>query len=128
MLDALYFFCLVCLSRCLSTYFAGSSVQSGSQIFHIGTVICFDAYLARRTLWYIPIFHLVAHANILGADCSTISSNGIAKYLDICSGMIIDCNEYKSVTVCVASVILTMRFSPVVVDDGPYYALTIIPG
>ena len=111
-LVVLYFSCLFYCRRLLSIFLVGSLVRSGSQIFHIGTVIFFDTNLAQRTLWYIPIFHRVAQANILGADCSTISFNGIAKYLDSCSGIISGCSEYNSVTVLVASVILTTRCCP----------------
>ena len=82
--------------------------------FHIGTVIPVGANLARRTLWYIPILHRVTNANIFCADYSTISSKGIAKYLDSCSGRTNDFSEYKSVTVRVASVIFAMRFCPLI--------------
>ena len=112
MLVGLYLRCLFCCRRLLSTFWIGSSVWSWSHIFHIGTVIPVDASLACRTLWYIPIFHRVAHANIFGADCSTISSKGIAKYLDSCSGRTNVFSEYKSVTVRVASVILAIRCCP----------------
>ena len=71
--------------------------------------IFFDNNLAWQILWYIPIFHLVAQANVFGADFSSISSNGIAKYLDLCY-IINDWNEYKLVTVLVASVIFVMPF------------------
>ena len=74
----LYLFCFDCVILDLSTFVIGLSVRSWFQIFHIGTVIPVDASLARRTLWYIPIFHRVAHASILDADCSNISSRGIA--------------------------------------------------
>ena len=111
---ALYFFVLFldAVILVLSTFFTSSSVRSGYHIFQIGTVICFDINFARLILWYIPIFHLVTQANIFGANCSSIFSNGIAKYLDICSGIINDYSEYSSVTVRVASVILAIRFYP----------------
>ena len=109
---ALYFFCFVCVIRVQSILLIGLSVRSWSQIFHIGTFFSFDASLARRTLWYILIFHRVANANIFGADCSTISFKGIAEYLGSCSGKTNVFSEYKSVTVRVASIILAIRCYP----------------
>ena len=99
-LVALYFFVFFwdTVILLLSTFFSGSFFWSGSQIFHIGTVLFYDINLACLILWYIPIFHLVAHANIHGADCSSISFNGFTKYLDSCCGITNDQREYKSVT------------------------------
>ena len=111
-LVASHVFCLVAFIFLVYTVCTGLSIWSWSQIFHIGTVIFFDIILACLILWNISIFHFVAHANILGADCSSISSISIAKYFESCWGIINDQSEYNSVTVSGASVIFTIRFCP----------------
>ena len=125
-LVVLYLFCYDCVILVLSSFFIGPSVLSWFQIYHIGTVIFFENNLALRTLWYIPIFHLVAEINIFRDDCSIISFNGITKYLDSCCDIINDQKEYKSVTVLYASVILAMHFVLGGVCDNQCYGLTIV--
>ena len=101
----------------------GYSVWSWSQIFHIGTVVFFADNLARLILWYISIFLPVVHAHILRTFYSSVFSNSITKYLDLCCHIINDRKNKKSVTVCVASVIFAMRFFLEEVNDNLWCAL-----